>query len=49
MMKASPAAAFILAKADLLLEFLIIPFDAPAQFGGIDEMLERDVGGKSGS
>lgn len=48
MMKASPAAAFIVAKADLLLEFLIIPLDAPAQFSGIDEMLERDVSGKSG-
>ena len=35
MMKASPAAAFIMAKADLLLEFLIVPLDAPAQFSGI--------------
>jgi hypothetical protein len=31
MMEASPSAAFVVAKPDLLLEFLIIAFDAPLQ------------------
>ena len=29
--------------SQLLFEFLIIAFDAPAQFGGTDELMERDV------
>ena len=42
MMEATPAAPFIVAEPDLLLEFLIVALDAPAQFGGIDQIDERD-------
>src|SRR5262249_10525887 len=47
MMKATPAAALIVAEPDLLLEFLIVAFDAPAQFGEIDQTGEADVLGQS--
>ena len=36
MVKASPAAAFIVTETDLLLEFEIVAFDPPAQLGLID-------------
>src|SRR5262245_25513841 len=47
MMKATPAAALIVAEPDLLLEFVIVAFDAPAQFGEIDQTGEADVLGQS--
>jgi hypothetical protein len=31
------------AEPNLLFEFLVVTFDAPAQFGGVDELMERDV------
>ena len=34
-------------EADLLFELLIIAFDAPAQFDGVDKLIERDVGRQS--
>lgn len=37
-MEAAPTSALTMAKADLLLEFLIIPFDPPSQLGLIDEV-----------
>ena len=37
MMEATPAAPFVVAKPDLLLEVLIVALDAPAQLGQIDE------------
>ena len=37
MMEATPAAPFIVAEPDLLLEFLIVALDAPAQLGEIDQ------------
>src|SRR6202048_222220 len=43
MMEAAPPAPFIVPKPDLLLELLIVPLDAPAQFGEIDEPAEADV------
>ena len=46
MVEAAPAAAFIMAKADLLFELLIIALDAPAQFDGVDESVEGDVFGQ---
>ena len=46
MMEAAPSAPFIMAEPDLLLEFLIIAFDAPAQLGAVDQIMEGDVVGK---
>src|SRR5258708_3395022 len=46
MMETTPAAAFVVAEADLLLEFEIIAVDPPAKFGLIDHTFERDVGGQ---
>ena len=43
MVEAAPSASFEVTEANLLFEFLVIAFDAPAQFGGIDELSERDV------
>ena len=48
MVKASPAAAFIVTEADLLLEFEIVAFDPPAQLGLIDHALQRDLGRQRG-
>ena len=43
-MEAAPAAPFEVAEPDLLLEFLIVALDAPAQLGEVDEFAEADVG-----
>src|ERR1700753_2359036 len=43
MMKAWPSSPFKVAEANFLLEFLIIAFDAPAQFGGVDQIAERNI------
>jgi hypothetical protein len=48
MMEAAPAAPLIMAETEFLFEFLIVTLDAPAQFGGADELCERSVGGKCG-
>src|ERR1700751_5854801 len=37
-----------MAEADLLFQLLIIAFDAPAQFDGVDELVEGDVGRQGG-
>ena len=37
MVEATPSTAFEVAEPNLLLEFLIIALDAPAQFGDVDE------------
>src|SRR3989304_816891 len=42
MVKASPASAFEMAEADLLLQFEIIALDAPAKFRRANEMRESD-------
>src|SRR4051794_19973540 len=42
-MKAAPAPSLKVTQADLLLEFLIIPLNAPAQFRPIGELREADV------
>ena len=41
-MKAAPSASLEVSEANLLLEFLIVALDAPAQFGGIDQIDKRD-------
>jgi hypothetical protein len=38
MMEASPASAFVVTEPDFLLEFLVVPFNAPAQLGEVDEV-----------
>ena len=48
MMKAPPTPAFVVAKADFLLEFLVIALDPPAPFGICDKLVQRCVGGKRG-
>src|SRR6202051_4068217 len=40
MVETSPAAPFIVAEPDLLLEVLVVPLDAPAHFGDVDELPE---------
>ena len=42
MMEATPAAPFKVSESHLLLEFLIVALDAPAQFGGVDQIDERE-------
>ena len=44
MMEAAPSAPFIMAESDLLLEFLIIAFDAPPLLCSVDQIAECDVG-----
>jgi hypothetical protein len=43
MAEATPPAPFKMPQPDLLLEFLIIALDAPAQLDGVDQIAERDV------
>ena len=43
MMEAAPPTAFIMAEPDLLLEFLIITFDAPPQLCSVNQITECDV------
>src|SRR3954464_5922569 len=48
MMEAAPGAALVVAKAKLLLEFLIVPLDPPARLGDLDQALERGAPGQVG-
>jgi len=43
MVEAAPSPSFKMSQANLLLEFLIVAFDPPSQFGNVDELMERDV------
>src|SRR5262252_11073359 len=43
MMEASPSAPLEVAEPNLLLEFLIVALDAPAQLGKIDEAPKADA------
>ena len=45
MVEAAPAPSFKMSQPDLLLEFLVIALDPPAQLGQIDQPLEGDVVG----
>src|SRR5712692_6655990 len=40
-MKAAPAAPFEMIEAELVLEFLIVALDAPAELGETDELADR--------
>ena len=42
-MEASPSSPLIVSKPELLLEFLIVALDAPAQLGAIDQTLEGNI------
>src|SRR5512147_2970005 len=46
--EAAPAAAFIMAEPELLLELLVIPLDPPAQFGDVDQTVEGASFGQGG-
>ena len=46
--KAAPAAPFVVAEADLLLELLVVSFNPPARLGDVDEALERGARGQVG-
>ena len=48
MMKPAPVAALVMAKAELLLELLVIPLDPPARLGNPHEALERGAPGQVG-
>ena len=43
MMKATPAPSLVVAQAKLLLKLLIVPFNAPAHFGDLDQIHKRVV------
>ena len=45
-MEAAPSAPFEMPEPDLLLEFLIVALDAPAQLGDVDQPAEGDALGK---
>jgi len=44
--KAAPASPLEVSEAEFALEFLVVAFDAPAQFRGVDENLDRGVLGR---
>ena len=48
MMKPAPVAALVVAKAELLLELLVIPLDPPARLGNPHEALQRRAPGQIG-
>src|ERR1019366_5450099 len=43
MMEAAPPTPFKMSEPELLLELLIVPFDTPAQLGGVDQPAEGDL------
>ena len=43
MMEAAPPTPFKMSEPELLLELLIVPFDTPAQLGGVDQSAEGDL------
>jgi hypothetical protein len=45
--EAAPPVPLVIAKAKLLLEFLIIALDPPSQFCQIDQVVEGDILGQS--
>ena len=46
MMKAAPTPSLVVAQTELLLEILIIAFNAPAHLGGLDQIDKRCVSGQ---
>jgi len=48
MMKAALTSALVMAKAEFLLEVLVIAFDAPPQFGGVHQGAPADTDRQGG-
>ena len=48
MVEPGPAATLVVTKPEFLLEFPIAALDQPAQFGEIDQALDRGLGGEVG-
>src|SRR3970040_485357 len=46
MMKSTPAPSLVVAQAELLLELLIVPFNAPAHLSDLDQFHQRRVLGQ---
>ena len=46
MMKATPAPSLVVAQAEFLLKLLIVPFNAPAHFGSLDQIYQRGIRGQ---
>ena len=46
MMKATPAPSLVVAQAQFLFKLLIVPFNAPAHLGGIDQIYQRGIRGQ---
>ena len=46
MMKAAPTPSLVVAQTELLFEILIIPFNAPAHLGGLDQIDKGCVSGQ---
>ena len=46
MMKATPAPALVVAQAKLLFKLLIVPFNAPAHLGCLDQIHKRGISGQ---
>ena len=45
-MESAPASPFEMGEAEFAFEFLVVALDAPAQFGRVDENVERGVFGQ---
>src|SRR5438445_12508960 len=46
MMKATPAPSLVLAQAEFLFTLLIVPLNAPAHLGAIDQSCQRGISGQ---
>src|SRR5258705_850702 len=46
MMKATPAPSLVVAQAEFLFKLLIVPLNAPAHFGAIDQIYQRGISGQ---
>ena len=42
MVEAAPSAPLVVPETHFLFELLVVPFDAPSQFRGVDKVHERD-------
>jgi len=48
MMKPTPAASFVVAQTEFLLQFLIVSLDDPAMFRQVHQFDQRGIGRQSG-
>jgi hypothetical protein len=47
MMKATPAPSLVVAQAEFRFKLLIVPFNAPAHLGSLDQIYQRGISGHS--